>query len=209
MWNYDPQWIYKRVGALRLELGAKFSDKHKLYERAARMGNIPPPTSNSPGSPTSHVRVERGEQNLGRRAPSLHLAARGGHSGRPPHQRQGGRPRTRLRHRAQRQRAWLRLHPNPPQGRAGRDLPVARHDGRRGPRTLRLLPRRPRVRHASARRHRPRPRSHRHDPGRSLQPARGHRLPQDRQGHRPHGRRTHPRHPQQMRELHLRTVTRN
>ena len=53
MWNYDPQWIYKRVGALRLELGAKFSDKHKPTSRPARMGNIPPPTSNSPGSPTS------------------------------------------------------------------------------------------------------------------------------------------------------------
>jgi aspartyl-tRNA synthetase len=33
LWNYDPQWIYKRVGALRLELGAKFADKHKLFEQ--------------------------------------------------------------------------------------------------------------------------------------------------------------------------------
>ena len=32
-WNYDPQWIYKRVGALRLELGAKYADKHKLFEQ--------------------------------------------------------------------------------------------------------------------------------------------------------------------------------
>jgi aspartyl-tRNA synthetase len=38
MWNYDPQWIYKRVGALRLELGAKFSDKHKLYEPSGENG---------------------------------------------------------------------------------------------------------------------------------------------------------------------------
>jgi aspartyl-tRNA synthetase len=30
-WNHDPQWIYKRVGALRLELGAKFADKHGLF----------------------------------------------------------------------------------------------------------------------------------------------------------------------------------
>ncbi len=28
MWNYDPQWIYKRVGALRLQLAQKFADKH-------------------------------------------------------------------------------------------------------------------------------------------------------------------------------------
>src|SRR5438270_6665219 len=33
MWNYDPQWIYKKVGALRLELAKKFADKHKLFEQ--------------------------------------------------------------------------------------------------------------------------------------------------------------------------------
>ena len=32
-WNRDPQWIYKRVGSLRLELAKKFADKHKLYEQ--------------------------------------------------------------------------------------------------------------------------------------------------------------------------------
>jgi aspartyl-tRNA synthetase len=32
-WNFDPQWIYKRVGALRLQLAAKFADKHKLFEK--------------------------------------------------------------------------------------------------------------------------------------------------------------------------------
>ena len=32
-WNYDRQWIYKRVGALRLQLGARFADKHKLFEK--------------------------------------------------------------------------------------------------------------------------------------------------------------------------------
>jgi len=32
-WNYDPQWIYKRVGALRLELGAKFADKHGRFAK--------------------------------------------------------------------------------------------------------------------------------------------------------------------------------
>jgi aspartyl-tRNA synthetase len=32
MWNFDPQWIYKRVGALRLELAKKYADKHKLFE---------------------------------------------------------------------------------------------------------------------------------------------------------------------------------
>jgi aspartyl-tRNA synthetase len=32
-WNHDPQWIYKRVGALRLELAKKFSDKHKRFDQ--------------------------------------------------------------------------------------------------------------------------------------------------------------------------------
>ena len=31
MWNYDPQWIYKRVGALRLELAKKYAEKHGLF----------------------------------------------------------------------------------------------------------------------------------------------------------------------------------
>jgi aspartyl-tRNA synthetase len=33
MWNYDPQWIYKRVGALRLDLARKFADRHKLFQQ--------------------------------------------------------------------------------------------------------------------------------------------------------------------------------
>ena len=33
LWNYDPQWIYKRVGALRLELAKKYADKHKLFDQ--------------------------------------------------------------------------------------------------------------------------------------------------------------------------------
>jgi aspartyl-tRNA synthetase len=31
LWNFDPQWIYKRVGALRLELAKKYADKHGLF----------------------------------------------------------------------------------------------------------------------------------------------------------------------------------
>jgi aspartyl-tRNA synthetase len=30
-WNYDPQWIYKRVGALRLQLAQKFAEKHGRF----------------------------------------------------------------------------------------------------------------------------------------------------------------------------------
>ena len=32
-WNYDAQWIYKRVGALRLQLGQKFADKHGCFTK--------------------------------------------------------------------------------------------------------------------------------------------------------------------------------
>ena len=32
-WNHDPQWIYKRVGALRLELAKKFADKRKRFDQ--------------------------------------------------------------------------------------------------------------------------------------------------------------------------------
>jgi aspartyl-tRNA synthetase len=38
LWNFDPQWIYKRVGALRLELARKYSDKHKLFEPSGPNG---------------------------------------------------------------------------------------------------------------------------------------------------------------------------
>jgi aspartyl-tRNA synthetase len=33
MWNFDRQWIPKRVGALRLELAKKYADKHGLFEK--------------------------------------------------------------------------------------------------------------------------------------------------------------------------------
>jgi aspartyl-tRNA synthetase len=33
LWNYDPHWIYKHVGQLRLDLAKKFADKHKLFDQ--------------------------------------------------------------------------------------------------------------------------------------------------------------------------------
>ncbi len=32
-WNFDPQWIYKRVGGLRLQLAHKFAEKHGLFTK--------------------------------------------------------------------------------------------------------------------------------------------------------------------------------
>jgi aspartyl-tRNA synthetase len=33
-WNHDPQWIWKRVGALRLELARKYAEKHGLFAQS-------------------------------------------------------------------------------------------------------------------------------------------------------------------------------
>ena len=32
-WNFDKQWIWKRVGQLRLDLAKKYADKHKLFDQ--------------------------------------------------------------------------------------------------------------------------------------------------------------------------------
>ena len=70
-WNHDKQWIPKRIGALRLELGKKFADKHGLFAQtgAARDFRFLWVTD------LSDVRVERGVQALGCRASSLHVTA--------------------------------------------------------------------------------------------------------------------------------------
>ena len=39
-WNHDPQWIYKKVGMLRLELAKKFAEKHKLFEQTNTAANF-------------------------------------------------------------------------------------------------------------------------------------------------------------------------
>ena len=38
-WNYDPQWIYKKVGGLRLELAKKYADKHGLFTQTGTAGD--------------------------------------------------------------------------------------------------------------------------------------------------------------------------
>ena len=48
-WNYDPQWIWKRVGALRLTLAQKFADKHGRFDQTGTASRL----SASSGSPTS------------------------------------------------------------------------------------------------------------------------------------------------------------
>ena len=38
-WNHDPQWIYKKVGGLRLELARKFADKHGLFTQTGTVAD--------------------------------------------------------------------------------------------------------------------------------------------------------------------------
>ncbi len=86
---------------------------------------------------------------------------------------------------AQRQRDRRRQHSNPRFGDAEPHLPAAEHQRRAGEASLRVLRRRAAVRHAAARRHRPRPRPDGGDPCRRELDPRGHRLPEDRSGCRP------------------------
>ena len=101
----------------------------------------------------------------------------------------GARARARLRPGAQRLGDRRRQHPNPSRRRAAAGVPAARHLGRGREGALRVLPRRARVRHAAARRHRLRPRSHRRAAVRRVVDSRSHRVPEDRAGRRPDGRR--------------------
>jgi aspartyl-tRNA synthetase len=185
-WNYDPQWIYKRVGALRLELAKKFADKHKLFEQTKTAADF------------KFVWVTDFPMYEWNEETKTWDAAH--HPFTSPHEEDitsGALVNDKGAVRALAYdivlRTRLRLHPYPPQRRAVRDLPLPRHVRRRSPHPLRLLPRCARIRNASPRRHRPRPRPHRDDPRRRILSARSHRLPQDRQGHRPHGRRPHHR----------------
>jgi aspartyl-tRNA synthetase len=142
MWNYDPQWIWKRVGQLRLQLGAKFADRHRGRFQVHLGHRFP------------HVRVERGDQDLGRGASSLHFAARGRHQGRAADHGQRRGARAGVRHCAERHGAGVGVDPYPSPGRAGGDLPLTGHERCRGQGTVRVLPRCAGVRHASARWHR-------------------------------------------------------
>jgi aspartyl-tRNA synthetase len=123
MWNYDPQWIWKRVGQLRLQLGAKFADKHKRFEKTGTENDYKFTWV------TDFPMYEWNEET--KTWDAAH------HPFTSPHEddikagrltRQGRRARAGLRHRAQRHRARLRLHPYPSPGCAGGDLPVAGND---------------------------------------------------------------------------------
>jgi aspartyl-tRNA synthetase len=95
----------------------------------------------------------------------------------------------RLRPRAERQRDRRRQHPDPRPGDPAARVQAARHLRRGGAAALRLLPGRARVRHAAAWRDRPRPRPYRGDPVRRALDPRRYRVPEDRAGAGPDGRR--------------------
>ena len=163
------------AGQLRLALGQKYAAKHGAFAkkdyRFLWVTDFP------------MFEWDETEKTLERRAPSLHLAARRRHGQARERSRRGARAR--LRRGAQRHRAGLGLHPYSPARHPEHHLQGAGHVSRRAAGALRLLPRSAAIRHASARRHRPRPRPHRDDPRRRRQPPRSHPLPQDGQSHRP------------------------
>ena len=71
VWNFDRDWIFKKVGALRLELAKKFADKHGLFAQTGTAADF------RFCWVTDFPMYEWDEQgaDLAGRAPSLHLAA--------------------------------------------------------------------------------------------------------------------------------------
>ena len=155
---------------------------------AKRAGLLKPTTSGSSGSPSSRCSSGTRTRSAGTRC-TIRSRRRGRRTCRCSRSAPGSRPRARLRPRAQRLGDRRRQHPNSSRRRAAARVPAARHLGRGREGALRLLPRRARVRHAAARRHRLRPRSHRRADVRRSVDSRGHRVPEDRAGRGPDGRR--------------------
>ncbi len=71
MWNYDRQWIYKRVGAVAPAAGPEVRRQAQTFRADRHRQRLQIPL----GYRLSHVRVGRRDQDLERRASSLHLTA--------------------------------------------------------------------------------------------------------------------------------------
>ncbi len=192
--------VYAAAGNFRTELAKKYADKHGAFKLTDDALANADPRSGNPidGSKAFHpiwiIDFPMFEYDLatGKWMPAHHPFT-------APYEADmanlvsdpGLGARRLLRPRDERPGTWLGFHPHSPQGCAAANLRLARHQRRRSPPAFRLLPRCARVWNASARWHCPRPRSHRDAAHRRLQPARGDCLPQNREGHRPHGRRAH------------------
>ncbi len=204
-WNFDPQWIYKKVGGLRLELAKKFADKHGRHDQTGTAADF------KFCWVTDFPMYEWDEESKTWQAAH--------HPFTSPHEDDIKAGRLTSDKGAVRALAYdivlngtelgsgsIRIHRKDVQAEIFR---FARHGRGGAERTLRLLPRRARVRHASARRHRPRPRPHRHDPRRRQQSLREViAFPKTAKAIDLMVDAPTPVSDTQLRDLHLRTVTR-
>ena len=157
--------VYAAAGNFRAELAKKYADKHgafqitdEVVQKAAARGASQELIDGSDAFPPHvadrfpDVRVRPGRGQMGSRASSVHCADRGRYE--KSRDRSGQRARQLLRPGDERSRTRVGLHSNSPQGRAAGDLPGVGHQRRRSAGALWLLPRRARIRHAAAWRHR-------------------------------------------------------
>ena len=185
MWNFDPQWIYKKVGGLRLELAKKFADKHGRHTQTNTAADF------KFCWVTDFPMYEWDEQTKTWQAAH--------HPFTSPHEDDIKAGRLTSDKGAVRALAYdivlngtelgsgsIRIHRKDVQAEIFRSLGMdeAEQKARFGFFLDALEYGTP-----AAWRHRARPRPHRDDSRWREQPARGHRLPEDGQGYRPDGRR--------------------
>jgi aspartyl-tRNA synthetase len=191
--------VYSAAGNFRTELAKKYAERHGAFGvteqkwsrlRTRTRAAIPSTAQRLPAHldrRLPHVRVRPGDGQVDARAPSLHRAPRADMANllTDPASVRANCYDLAM-NGLELGSGSIRIHRKDVQQQIFQSLGISDEEARAA---FRLLPRRAGIRHPAPRRHRARPRPHRHAAGRRAQPARGDRLPQDRQGHRPDGRR--------------------
>jgi len=122
-WNYDPQWIYKRVGALRLQLAQNSPTAWPLREDRHRADYKFLWVTDFPMYEWMRAKVWNAAHHPFTSPHEEDIKA-----GRLPRQRCCSRAG--VRHCAERHGAWFGLDPYPSAGRPGGDIPLAGHERR-------------------------------------------------------------------------------